>query len=264
MRRAVCLWVCMHTLFWCLGACGGESAEVLFVRANELFRRGLDSSGQEREESIRKAAVLYEVITKEKGIRNGYLYYNLGNCYFHLGEIGKAILNYRRAEKLIPNYSDLKANLKSARSQRKVNIERSQMQSIARTLFFWHYIIGLKTKIVVASILFSIIWIFLLTRLFVDRSALKWGAMLCALFALMLGGSAGVYRYVERSMPIGVVLAHNTIPRKGPGESYQESFKEPLQEGTEFRVRDRQGGWLQVELDNGARCWVNSRDAELI
>ena len=32
------------------------------------------------------------------GLRNGSMYYNLGNCYFKLGMLGKAILSYRLAE----------------------------------------------------------------------------------------------------------------------------------------------------------------------
>ncbi len=43
----------------------------------------------------------YDGILKS-GWESGNLYYNLGNCYFKKGELGKAILNYEKARRLIP------------------------------------------------------------------------------------------------------------------------------------------------------------------
>ncbi len=264
MRRAVFLFLVCYVIFPLTSVGASESAESLFLKANGFFQKGFNSSGSDRADKIGRAASLYEQIVKEKGIRSGYLYYNLGNCYFQLGEIGKAILNYRRAEKLVPNYSDLKRNLKSARARRKDNIQKSQIRSITRTLFFWHYLMSLRTKIVVFSILFSMIWMFLLVKLFTDKGLVRWAASLCIFFAVAFGVSVGLESYKERSVQLGVILAETSVPRKGPGESYGPSFKEPLHEGTEFRLTDRQARWLQVELDNGLRCWINSRDLELI
>jgi len=264
MRRAVFLFLLCYLRFCPTTAWAAESAESLFLKANGAFQKGLDSTGQDRVEGIQQAASLYEQIIEEEGIRNGYLYYNLGNCYFQLGHIGKAILNYRRAERLVPNYSDLKRNLKSARGRRKDAIQKSQVRSIARTLLFWHYLMSLQTKIVVFSIVFSTIWILLLVKLFFDRPLVKWALCLCIFFALVFGVSGVLESYKEHSARFGVILAEETVPRKGPGESYARSFKEPLHEGAEFRVRDGQAKWLQIELDNGSLCWVNRRHLGLI
>jgi hypothetical protein len=240
-------------------ASASESAESLFLKANGLFQRGLDSTGSEKADRLQESASLYERIIDKNGIRNGHLYYNLGNCYFHLGQIGKAILNYRRAAKLIPNSADLRRNLKSARARRKDDIPKSQISSITRTLFFWHYVMSLRAKIVVFSLLFSMIWIVLLIKLFYDRPLVKWASALSILFAVVFGTSVAVETYKERSVRFGVILSGETVPRKGPGESYSPSFKEPLHEGTEFRLRERQGAWLQAELENGAICWIAAR-----
>jgi hypothetical protein len=241
-----------------------ESAETLFVRANESFQKGVNSSGPEAAAGITEAASLYEAIIREKRIRNGFIYYNLGNCYFHLGQIGKAIVNYRRAENLIPNYSDLKRNLKSARAQRLDNIQKDQIRSISRTLFFWHFLMSLHAKVIAFSVLFSLVWLLLLVRLFLDKPMLKWGVSLLLLFSLVFGGSAAIDVYRARSLRFGVIVRESTAPRKGPGESYSFSFKEGLHEGTEFRLMDQQDTWLQIALENGALCWVDSRDVELL
>jgi len=250
--------------FFAPSAVRAESGESLFIKANGVFQGGMSSPSPQREEKVEQAASLYERIIKGNKIRNGYLYYNLGNCYFHLGQIGKAILNYRRAEKFIPNYSDLKQNVKSAEARRKDQIQKKQIRSISRTLFFWHYLLSLRAKVVVSSLLFSTIWMILLVKLFWNRPLVKWGLGVCIFFSMIFGGSAALAIYTDHSTRYGVILAETITPRKGPGESYRPSFKEPLHEGTEFRVLDQQGQWLYVELDNGASCWVHVKDIELI
>jgi len=61
-----------------------------------------------------KAAAAYEAILRG-GKESGALYYNLGNSYFKKGSLGKAILNYERARRLIPRDGDLNFNLAYAR-----------------------------------------------------------------------------------------------------------------------------------------------------
>ena len=241
-----------------------ESAVALYLRANDLFQSGANSSEPARSEKIGQAASLYERIIAEKGIHNGHLYYNLGNCHFHLGHLGRAILNYRRAERLIPNDPDLKQNLQSALSLRKDAIESSQVRSIYQTIFFWHYRVSLRTKLLLFSIGFSMVWLVLLIQLLFPQMGLRWLLALSLLFAAVFGASAAVELFASRSVRSGVILAETTVSRKGPGGSYAESFKEPLHEGTEFRVRERQGEWLRVELDNGIVCWLRARDIGLV
>ena len=48
---------------------------------------------------------------------SGAVYYNLANSYFKDGQLGKAILNYERAKRLIPRDGDLGANYKFVLSQ---------------------------------------------------------------------------------------------------------------------------------------------------
>ena len=53
----------------------------------------------------------------EKGVVNGKLYYNLGNAYLKSGDVGRAILWYERALKLMPHDPDLRFNINYARSK---------------------------------------------------------------------------------------------------------------------------------------------------
>jgi hypothetical protein len=79
-----------------------------------------------------------------------------------------------------------------------------------------------------------------------------------------VGLSSAVEYYSVKSVQSGVILAERTVPRKGPGESYAQSFKEPLHDGAEFRLMEREGEWVRVQLDNGVACWLRARDIGLI
>lgn len=62
------------------------------------------------------AAELYESILKNKG-ESADIYYNLGNSYYKMNNIAKAVLNYERALLLNPGNNDIRFNLELARSK---------------------------------------------------------------------------------------------------------------------------------------------------
>jgi tetratricopeptide (TPR) repeat protein len=62
----------------------------------------------------------------DSGHKNGHLYYNLGNAYFRMNELGKAILCYERARLLIPRDADLNFNLRYAGDQVQDAVPRDQ------------------------------------------------------------------------------------------------------------------------------------------
>ena len=58
----------------------------------------------------------------ERGVKNPYLFYNLGNTYFKLGQLGYAILYYEKAISLKPFDRDARENLEYARRSLKERI----------------------------------------------------------------------------------------------------------------------------------------------
>ncbi|NJN94350.1 MAG: tetratricopeptide repeat protein [Anaerolineales bacterium] len=63
-----------------------------------------------------EASAIYEAIL-DSGLSHSSVYYNLGNAYFKQGDLGRAILNYRRAQSLDPRDGDIAVNLSIARAQ---------------------------------------------------------------------------------------------------------------------------------------------------
>jgi len=76
------------------------------MASNELYDAG----------RYAESAQVYEQIV-DQGYQDSALYYNLGNAYYKQGDLGRAILNYVRAERLAPRDADVRANLELARAQ---------------------------------------------------------------------------------------------------------------------------------------------------
>lgn len=64
---------------------------------------------------FRTAIQIYETLLQQGEAAE--IYYNLGNCYYKVNEIARAILNYERALLLKPGNSDIRANLEIARAK---------------------------------------------------------------------------------------------------------------------------------------------------
>ena len=248
-------------------AMSDSELRTVFSEANGLFREANEVAARNpvaAEDLYRRAALRFERLVDEGAVRNGKLYYNLGNAYFRANDIGRALLNYRRAELGIPYDLNLQQNLNAARANRLDTFERTEQDRVLRTLLFWHYDFSTRVRTAIFASAALIFWLLAAWRLFRPEAgprALLIGAGATAV--LFLGSLlADAYRQSEESP--GVILAHEVVARKGDGESYEPSFKEPLHAGTEFLALEERGGWRHVELPDSRRCWISVRAGELV
>lgn len=257
-----------------------EEAERLFRQANETMPRDPEKA----KELYAQAALRFEYLIRELGIRNGKLEYNLGNAYFRMGDLGRAILHYRRAEILLPEDPYLHQNLAYARSLRRDKIEALPTQQVLKVLLFWHYDFSLATRTLLFLLVFFGFWLYAaIRRLFrfwnvashasLSSSSLSanprraegasWLLRILGVIALGLLGSLLVETLGEKKRE-GVILASEIVARKGNGEVYEPSFREPLHAGTEFRLLEARGEWFLIELLDHRTCWIPAPTAALI
>jgi len=238
----------------------------LFLAANAFFSQANDimtTDPVKAMELYQKALLRYERLV-EKGVRNGKLYYNIGNVYYRLGDIGRAVLNYRRAERYIPTDPNLRQNLSFVLSQRLDKIEEKQKDKMLKTLFFWHYDLPATVRALVFAVFYSAFWIFLVLRLYWARPWIHWGLGITVTIFLLLAGSLVIDHYGQARNRAGVLVAAEIVARKGDGRTYQPSFAEPLHGGTEFVLLEERGKWRFIELQDGRRTWVETGDAQLV
>jgi tetratricopeptide (TPR) repeat protein len=236
-------------------------------QAEQLFRRAMDLDRTDPDAAkayYREAILHYEAIVKNGGVRNGKLYYNVGNAYFRLGDTGRAILNYKRAALFMQNDPNLRQNLDYARNRRADRIELRQKEKVLKTLFFIHYDIPSRMKLIVFAISFGALWISAAARLLWRTGWLKIAIAVSAVMSAVFLASLVIDAASLARTPEGVITAEETIGRMGDAETYQPSFKEPLHAGSEFRLLEKRPGWWRVELESGDRTWIPDGAAELV
>jgi len=238
----------------------------LFSQANESFRQAnLAKDSDQAEKLYGKAILAFEKIIDEGQIKNAMLYYNLGNAYFLKGDIGNAILNYRRAKKLDNSDTNIQKNLTFARSKRIDKVDIKTEKHVLRTLFFWHYDFALKTKFLLTCILFGIVCMCIAGTIWFGRSAsLITPAVICAILTVCLLSSLIVESRTQLNRICGVIIDKEVIARQGDGENYSPSFKDSLHAGTEFDVLESRPGWLHIKLFDDSDTWIPVDSAELI
>ncbi len=238
----------------------------LFSQANQSFRQANSAGDTEQAERLYEKAILaFEKIINEGQVKNAKLYYNLGNAYFLKGNVGKAVLNYRRAEKLDGSDANIQKNLTFARSKRIDKVGTKTEKRVLQTLFFWHYDFSIKTRFLFTCIFFGIVCICITGIIWFGRSAV-WvaPAIICAILTVCFLLSLVVESRTQAGRVCGVITVKEIVARQGDGQNYPLSFKYPLHEGTEFYLLESRPGWRHIKLFDDSDGWIPDAAAELI
>lgn len=270
MRKNILMVIIIFNLFPDLifgASLSNEKINDLFSNGKKYFQKGneLSASNPEKAKDFYQDAVMhFERIVNEGNIRNGKLYYNIGNIYFRMNDIGNAILNYRRALLYIPNDTNLQQNLKFARTRRKDQFEEIQKTKILKTVFFWHYDISSRLRIFVFVFSFFLVWLFALIRIFRKNSVERWGFVIALIVSVLFGTSLIIEEIsISKTRP-GVIILPEVVARKGNSNTYEPTFKEPVHSGTEFNLIEQREDWYHIRLPDSRTCWIPRKAAELV
>jgi tetratricopeptide (TPR) repeat protein len=235
-----------------LSACTPQTTSGAQVaEANRLYEAG----------QFVEAVAAYQALV-DAGVEDGTLYYNLGNAYFKAGDLGRAILNYRRAQRLLPRDPDVAANLELARAQTVDRLESdggTLVDFVHRVLVEWTTLdeaaaitLGLW-MVLCALIVTAILW----PR---GRQGLLYGIAVMAVLLAVGMLSVGVRVSEARSKAPSIVVAPSVEVRSGPGEDYLTEFS--LHAGAEIRVLEQRNGWVRIALSGDLQGWMPSEAVE--
>ncbi|MHC4643728.1 MAG: hypothetical protein ACYS32_18960 [Planctomycetota bacterium] len=244
-----------------------EQLYSIFAQANQAFKEAnsalTDSAKTQR--LYEKAILSYEKIIDQGQIQNAGLYYNIANAYLLKGDLGRAILNYRRAQKLDAADANIQKNLSFARSQRLDKVTIKTEKRILQTLFFWHYDFSLKTKFALTCIFFGVCCIALMLMIWFGSSPAATAiVVITGLFTICFLTSVTVQTRTQAATICGVITVDQVTAHQGDGQNYAPSFKEPLHTGTEFDLLERRTGWLHIKLADDTDAWIPDQSANLI
>ena len=239
----------------------------MLSQADEASRKALELTQDNPEEAAtqwRLACALYEQASKDPALSNGELYYNLGNAYAQLGNYALAILNYRRAQLFLPGNQQLLANLQDVRAKCQDHFTPPKKSQVLQTLFFWHYTLSFHSRLWTSVVLASAFWLAAFLLLWRRPVWLRITAVFLCLGALAFGGSALASAYSFRHAHPAVIVADETMPRKGDGLSYDHAFDAPIHAGTEVIILRTRGDWHEIALPNRLTGWLPDTDLEAL
>ena len=252
----VCLFLAKQTL---LLAKPSTTAAETMLSANRLYEMS----------QFAQAAHGYEQLI-DQGFADSALFYNLGNAYFKQAEYGRAILNYRHAERLAPRDADIQANLGLARSQTVDQLEAAStrnnpIRQLAHLTQAWMTLNELGFVALGLWVLFAFLIVAFSSarRGSVLREGLSYALVVSGLALIMGLAGLGSRLYIEKTYPQAVVVAQEVDVTSGPGSQYVTEFT--LHNGAEVDMLEAREHWVRLALPDGdLEGWVPASAVEAV
>ena len=211
-----------------------------FEAANKLYEEG----------KFPEAAAAYGKLI-DSGVVSAAVYFNQGNAFFRMSQIGRAIVAYHRAERLAPRDRELRANLQIARTKARGGVIYSPPKL--------QILLGVLTLNEWALLTAAGVWglfIFLaLVQWRIDlRPMLHKYAAASGVVAVIAGICLVAKLNTDYFAQTAVVVVGEAEIRNGPLDESVELFK--VRDGAELEILDRKEGWLQVADAAQRAGWV--------
>lgn len=226
-------------------------------------------------DNFNQAAELYLQAAKSEGTSSA-LYYNLGNTFYRLGQLGRAVLYYERALKLDPTNENARTNLAFVNSRivdRPGDRGTVMSKIVDKIASKAHSNSWSWAALACFALLLSAVAIYIFSENVTVRKVSFFGGL--ALLALTIVEiiialiAANKATSTERAVVIAPSTQLSTSPRLPKDKSEQALL---LHEGTVVEILDSVATptdsvnpmWLDVKVDNTNRAWISKSDIERI
>jgi hypothetical protein len=230
--------------------CAAQQKARQFITALEAYKSG----------DYPAAVAELEAIARS-GVRNGALYYNLGNAHLKNGDLGHAILWYERSAKLIPGDPDLMFNLDYARSLSKDAADENALP-LVRIFFFWNYQLSSRTIVVLAVVGNLLFWGLAVAWRFTGRRMLRRAAIVVLVPSVVFVMTAGFNFYTAVNSRQGIILPERVSIRSGWEQISTELFV--LHAGAKVQVVKSATDHLLIRFSKDKIGWVQRNSLGLI
>ena len=195
------------------------------------------------------------------------LYYNLGNCYYRLGNITKSIIAYEKAHRLSPSDRDVTFNLEFVREKTIDKIERQEKNFFSAGYTMLQNLMDMdawaRLSIVAFFACLGMAMLFLLGR---DEWMRKLGFYV-ALLSVFVFVFSTLFAWQQKhnfdARDRAVVVAPSASVKLTPSDSSADAVV--VHEGTAVQIVDRtMSDWYSVKLDDGKEGWLKRNTLEVI
>lgn len=195
---------------------------------------------------------------EEAGFESSQVYYNIGNCYYKLDQIGHAILYFEKAHKLNPDDEEILFNLEIANL--KV-VDRLEMPPQFFLFTWWDNIKSFFSinELAIIVIVLYVLAIGLLILLLFMRYHARRRTVLVALS--VFGVLTIFFTYIlvlnvqeTTQNQNAIVLTQSANVHSAPNEGSTDVFV--LHEGAKVRMNEQRGEWVKISLPDGKTGWL--------
>jgi len=229
-------------------AYGKSQLMELFHQANQHYKN----------EEYAKAISIYQQIINSN-VKDGVVFYNLGNAYLKNGQIGKAILSYERAKRLLPRDKDVKANLEYANL-----LTIDKLTPKKKLLFSWiskaHLPLNINEQTLIIFIIYLLITILIILYIFIERKTIRklfvilGMVLVISFFILLISLCIKIHSVAQANESI--VIVSKVAVKSGPEDGLETLFF--IHEGTKVKIEETRGNWYQIKLLDGKIGWIKS------
>ena len=217
-----------------------------------------DAASLYRAGQFEQAAQAYEQLASSAP-DSAYYAYNLGNAYFKLNRIGKAVLFYRRAFALQPRDQDIRANLSFAVKKAGDDLVPAGMPEVLHSVY---HLLSLKE---LGGLFWFFCWAALLPgAVCIWPSRRKGWLLAITLGFAVLAAASGIWLSARRATGIknpAVVIDAQAELRAGPGENFTTAATIP--EGHTVEVLESNQDWRLVGVPSkNIKGWVKAEALE--
>lgn len=207
------------------------------------------ANGAYRDAKYQDAIAAYEQILSSQ-VESGAVFYNLANSYLKNKELGKAILNYERAQRLMPRDADLAANLKFALLSAPLNVQP--------TLGFMDKILSAHVRfytanemVFIMALLLALLAMVHLCGLYFNWPPSRWVMVVLGFCFLVF--MIGFVMKVKFEKDAAIVIK-GTLARFEPNDKATVYFELP--EGQKVYYQAKEGNWIKIQRPDGKIGWV--------
>jgi tetratricopeptide (TPR) repeat protein len=226
-----------------------KNAEKKIMEANALYEKG----------DYRGAAEAYENLLSECCLSNYSAYYNLGNSYYRLNDIGRAVLNFERAAALQPRDEDVRHNLAFIRSM----IKDQEPGGFLRRAYSYFTAGELAAVFCAINVIFfALLGLNVKLRNSARSALLRRTAVWCGIL-LVIAGVWMALRISDSRRVYAVVVGAPCEVRSGPRLDYPPAATLP--EGKKVIILGEENGWYAVGLPvEKYKGWIEKSGVEKI
>lgn len=256
MKHLIALFISFSFIF--------ANAQSLDEKADQAYSEG----------DFQQALELYQQAATENGV-SSMLYYNMGNTYYRLDSIAKAIGCYERALRLDPKNDDARANIKFINDRYNL----TGPEKSAPTIFLENITDSLHPNswAILSLVLFIILLLDIALYLFNNKEKIRKIAFFSSVLLLIVVSFSCLmtHRSYKKATDVKYCIISqpsvqlSTLPAV-PANPSQQAFTVP--EGYKLEIIDSLATpldkanpmWLEVNVTGDSRAWVSVNDVDII